>query len=218
MRPFVSFGSKEVRPAVLKKVTDIPEANFLNGITLLSSKEKTILVSDSGLGSVWHVNLATADYYISIDDPTMKPAANATSAPDTLGINGLHIRNNDLYYANSGQELFVKMPIHRNGTQAGDPSILATDRVGDDFTFDKAGNAYVTQDPQNLLYEVTTSGKVSTVLGQATSSLVEGDTSASFGRTFADSHILYITTNGGLVNPVEGPAVGGKVLAFNTLC
>ncbi|KAH8816637.1 hypothetical protein F5884DRAFT_818622 [Xylogone sp. PMI_703] len=217
MRSFISHGSRVFHPATVKKVVDIPEGNFLNGLTILEESKKLVLVSDSGLGAVWLVDLVTGKHHITLQDSTMVPLPNATSVPGTLGINGVKIRDSHLYYTNSAQALFAKIPIHKDGTPAGNSTVLATDRFGDDFAFDIAGNAYVTQDPQNTLYKVTPSGNVSTVLGAADSPVIEGDTAAQFGRTRIDQHILYITTNGGIAGPVGGPAVGGKVIAFNTL-
>ncbi|KAJ8103696.1 hypothetical protein POJ06DRAFT_242605 [Lipomyces tetrasporus] len=213
MRPFRAVGSEVILPAVVEKVVDIPEAVFLNGLTTLNRDDQTILVADSGLGVVWRVNIATRNYEVILQDATMEP-----TPPYNLGINGIHIRDQYLYYTNSGLQLFARMPINPNGTRAGDADVLVTNHLGDDFTFDRRGNAYVTQDPGNDLYQVTPEGNVSTVLGGPDSPLIEGDTAAQFGRTPFDCHILYITTNGGLVNPVNGSAVGGKIIAFNTDC
>jgi hypothetical protein len=213
MRPFLSQYDKVLRPAVVRKVTDIPQALFLNGLTLLNWDEKKVLVCDSGLGAVWIVNIVTGDYHIAIQDPTMAPAP-----PYNLGINGIHIQHSYAYYTNTALGLFVRMPIYQNGTSAGAAEVLVTDHSGDDFAFDRAGNAYVTQDPANTLYKVTPNGNVSTILGGADNPLIEGYTAAQFGRTPVDQHILYIATNGGLLNPVDGPAVGGKIVAFNTDC
>lgn len=213
MRPFFAIGAKVLRPAVVDKVTDIPEAILLNGLTLLSWDEKTVLVADSGLGAVWLVDIVTGGYYVTLEDPTM-----AAGPPFNIGINGIHHRQGYLYYTGSTQAVFARIPIYPNGTRAGDAEIIVTNRVGDDFAFDRAGNAYVTQDPYNTLYKVTPEGNVSTILGAANSPLIEGDTAAQFGRTPVDRSILYITTNGGIVAPVDGPAVGGKVIAFDTDC
>ncbi|KAH8691244.1 hypothetical protein BGW36DRAFT_387931 [Talaromyces proteolyticus] len=213
MRRFEAIDGEVLQPAVVEKVVDIPEAIFLNGMTTLSSIEKTILVSDSGIGAVWRVDIANRGYQVVIEDKTMEPGP-----PYNLGINGLHLRDHYLYYTNSALELFCRMPVKPDGTSAGNAEVLVTNHLGDDFTFDRSGNAYVTQDPGNALYKVTFEGNVSTILGGPDDPLIEGDTAAQFGRTVADSHILYITTNGGLVNPVDGPAVGGKVVAFNTRC
>jgi hypothetical protein len=133
--------------------------------------------------------------------------------PYNLGINGIRIQHSYAYYTNTALGLFVRMPIYQNGAA----DVLVAGHSGDDFAFDRAGNAYVTQDPANTLYKVTPSGNVSTILGGADDPLIEGDT-AQFGRTPVDQHILYLVTNGGLLKPVDGPAVGGKVVSFNTDC
>jgi hypothetical protein len=66
MRPFLSQYDKLLRPAVVRKVTDIPPALFLNGLTLLNWDEEKVLVCDSGLGAVWIVDIVTGDYHIAI--------------------------------------------------------------------------------------------------------------------------------------------------------
>ena len=41
-------------------------------------------------------------------------------------------------------------------------------------------------------------------------------TAAAFGRTDRGWHILYITRDGGIINPPTGDVSGGKVLAYDT--
>lgn len=202
-----------VRPAIVKKVTDIPEASFLNGLTVLSPEDATVLIADSGLGLVWLLNLNTGEYQIILEDPTMAPAP-----PLNLGINGIHLHEGFACYTNSVQGLFCRIPIHQNGSRSGVTGVFDTGYFGDDFAFDEFGTAYVTADPNNLLFTITWNGNVSTVIGGAESLEIEGATAAQFGRTILDRQILYITTNGGIPNPVNGSAVGGKIVAFNADC
>ena len=41
-------------------------------------------------------------------------------------------------------------------------------------------------------------------------------TSAAFGRTQSDRHVLYITTDGETEHPVDTASLGGKVMAVST--
>lgn len=208
MRPFLALGNEVTRPAIVRKVTDMPDATFLNGMTLLNQVERTVLISDSGLGLVWKLDIDTKKYEVAIQDATM-----AAGPPFNLGINGIHLRDGYIYYTNSAQELFVRIPIHSDGTSTGAAEALVRDHFGDDFTFDSAGNAYVTEDTGNILYKVSPNGAAETLLGSSDSPLVAGCTSAHFGRLPEDSDVLYITTNGGIANPIAG-IVGGKVIGF----
>jgi sugar lactone lactonase YvrE len=208
MRPLRVVDHKVIAPAKVRKVTAMPEAAFLNGMTLLDKHKQTVLISDSSLGAVWKLDLNSKKYEIVLQDPTM------TSSGDlVLGINGIHLRAGYLYYTSSIQGLFARIPIHSDGTKAGDAEVLATGHFGDDFALDAHGNAYITEDPGSALYRVSTHGLVTNLLN-ATQPIIAGDTSCAFGRTSRDADILYIVTNGGIPAPVNGVIVGGRVLAY----
>jgi hypothetical protein len=213
LRPFKldNDGEMASKPAVTK-IADIPEASFLNGMTLLAPLSTYLLIADSALGVVWRLNYLTAEYEIALDNELMKPVPNFLNV--VLGINGVHTRDGYLYFTNSFQKLFASVPISAQGTATGPYKVIAYNGLGDDFAFDASGNAYITQDPADALELVTPEGKVTVLAGSTNSTILEGDTAAAFGRTRRDSETLYITTNGGIAGLVAGTSVvGGKVLA-----
>ncbi|KAF7970901.1 hypothetical protein HWV62_22662 [Athelia sp. TMB] len=173
------------------KVTNIPPAIMLNGATTLN--ENAILVADSSAGVVYRVDTLSGNYSVVLDDPTMKAAAGSILH---LGINGLHVRDNYLYYTSSTQGIFVRIPINDDGTAAGAAEIIAHNGLDDDFTFDSAGNAYVATNSDNTVQKITPAGEVTVIAGSANSPTFAGATSAHFGRTAADESVLYITTDG----------------------
>ena len=196
------------------KIADIPEASFLNGLTLLAPLSPYLLAADSSLGVVWRVDYVTGEYKIVLDNALFKPVPGQL----VLGINGIHTRDNSLYFTNSYQQLFGRVPISSQGTATGPFEVIANNGLGDDFTFDAEGNAYITQDPNDALEQVTPDGKVTVLAGSVNSTIVEGDTAAAFGRTWRDLETLYVTTNGGIAGAVAGTSVvGGKVLAVDVL-
>jgi hypothetical protein len=198
---------------VVTKIADIPEASFLNGLTLLEKSSPYLLASDSGLGVVWRVNHVTGEYKIVLDNALMKPVAGQLAV---LGINGVHTRDGYVYFTNSFQLVFVRVRISSEGTATGPYEVIADNGPGDDFAFDKAGNAYITQDPGGALEQVTPAGKVTVLAGNTNSTILEGDTAGAFGRTKFDSDTLYVVTNGGIAgHPAGTSIVGGKVLAIN---
>jgi hypothetical protein len=204
-------GNKTSNPAIMK-IADIPEASFLNGMTLLEPFSPYLLIADSGLGVVWRLDCLTGTYEIALDNALMKPVPNPLGV--VLGINGVHTRDGYLYFTNSFQYLFARVPISAQGIATGPYEVVAHNGIGDDFAFDIEGNAYITQDPGDALELVTPTGKVNVLAGNTNSTIVEGDTAAAFGRTWKDSNTLYVTTNGGLAGLVAGTSVvGGKVLA-----
>ena len=199
-------------PPISTKITDIPEASFLNGMTLVERGSNFLLISDSELGVVFRLDFLTGQYGIVLDNALMKRVPNQIP----LGINGIHTRGGFLYFTNTFQGLFARVSIHSDGTASGPYELIAYTGAADDFTFDKSGNAYITQDPGDALERVTPSGEVNVLVGSVNSTIVEGDTAAQFGRTPFDKSTLYITTNGGIAGHVAGTdIVGGKVLAVN---
>ena len=214
LRPFELRKNGITTKAAVSKIADIPEASFLNGLTLLAPLSPYLLTSDSGLGVVWRVNYLTGEYKIVLDNALFKPVPGQIA----LGINGIRTRDSSAYFTNSFQGLFGRVPISSVGTATGPYEVIAYNGAGDDFAFDREGNAYIAQDPGDALEQVTPEGKVTVLAGNVNETVLEGDTSAAFGRTWKDFETLYVTTNGGISGAVAGTSiVGGKVLAVDVL-
>jgi hypothetical protein len=58
--------------ATFRKVTAVPEAGLLNGMTTANASEGIILMADSLNGWVWRLEVKTGNYSIDINDATMK--------------------------------------------------------------------------------------------------------------------------------------------------
>jgi hypothetical protein len=203
------------RGGICEKVSAIerlPEASFLNGLTVLNHREGTVLMSDSVRGLVWRLDIWTGKYEVVLEDVSMKPAEGMLLV---LGINGIRIRDDYLYYINALKGLFCRVRIDKStGKASGQYEILETDLTGDDFTFAENGDAFITENGGNSLIRVGIDGSRSLVAGGLNSTVVAGATSAAFGRTWLDRGLVYVTTSGGQVVPVNGTYTeGGKVVA-----
>ena len=210
MRKYHGTGTAKV-----EKVTNIPEAKLLNGATVLDAAGGTILVADSQLGVVFRVDINTGAYRTVQDDPTMKGLPGGRLP---IGINGVRVRNGNLYFTNSDQNLFVKVPINVDGTVSGAyiTIVKSTQGTFDDFALDIFLDAFATQGAGNTIAKITSQGVETEVAGDLNSTAIAGPTSAKFGRTLLDLTVLYVTTNGGFAGPVDGTIVeGGKVVAVN---
>lgn len=180
-----------VFPAV-KLIASFPDAVFLNGMAVLSVKDKLLLVGDAGAGVIYRLNTKTGDIAVVMDDPLMKPPQGAP-----VGLDGVQIRDKSLYYSNAPLGILVKTPILANGTAAGPAKIILRNVEIDDFTFDEAGRLYLAVFYKNMIERFTIGGTNTTVVA-GPSNMLAGPTACKFGRGKADSNMLYVTTNGGL--------------------
>ncbi|KAK5718128.1 hypothetical protein LTR17_015850 [Elasticomyces elasticus] len=215
-------SSNDTQGAQVNKVTDIPSAVFLNGLTTIpSSPGELVLVGDSFLGVVYSVNVRTGTFAIVLDEPEFKPLQTALFL---LGVNGIHVsaKSDYLYFVNSFQvPLLGRIPITNNGTASGPVEIVVskTDFLrnegfqADDFALDGENTAWIAGNPSGYLLKITSDGNVTEVIG-GNSTLIAGDTAAAFGKG-RQSEVLYLVTNGGLAYTADG-VVGGKVVAVDT--
>ena len=207
------------------KITDVPEANFLNGATTLPAVANTVLLADSGVGQVYRLNALMGDYSVAIDVPAMHPNA---SGPLPLGVNGIHFAPGEddyLYFTNTFKRPnFSRVPVDAQGSATGpsEPiikSVAKFEGSADDFAIDTAGNAWIADGAFNGLLKVDIADKsAEIVLGGTDRSKVVGETAAQFGRASSDvkKGTLYITNNGGLAVPPPSGIVGGGVWALDT--
>lgn len=218
MRPFRSNAKGDVfASATVTKITAIPEATLLNGITPIAPGSPYILISESGLGVVYRLNTHTAEYIVSLSSDLMKPPPGSQ-----LGINGIDIFSNYLYFINTFEfgGFFARVPIHfygpEAGTAAGGYEVVVYNGPGDDFTFDRKGNAYIAQNFAGGVQLITPEGDVRVIAGNVNSTVLESDAALRFGRTERDRSVLYVVTSGGLSERVPGTyREGGKIIAVD---
>lgn len=201
-------------PAEISDAAVVKDAVFLNGLTTLNAT--TLLSADSTLGVVWAIDVTTGVSRIVIKDPLMAP----TPASPKLGINGVRLfRDNTLYFTNSAQLLLAKIQINADGTAAGPAEKITSAAIGyfDDFALDGHGDAFVTTGSGDSVVEVMRDGSQRIIAGAVNTTELAQPTSAQFGRTLEDRHVLYVTTTGGLKYPIDGDVmVGGQVVAVDT--
>lgn len=200
--------------AAVLKIAEIPEALFLNGMTLYNAKTSTVLIADSKKGVIWRLDMQTGRYSIALADTTMKPAANS---PIQIGVNGIKFRGGFVYYTSSTKKLFCRVAVNAALMAVGPFETIASGFFGDDFTLRQSdGMAYIESNIENTVIQVTPAGMTSVVAGNLNSSLVAGPTAALLGRTKLDCNILYITTSGAQAAPVNGTYTeGGKIIALD---
>ncbi|MDI1488669.1 MAG: hypothetical protein OHK93_007945 [Ramalina farinacea] len=191
----------------VKQIAALPEANALNGMTTLhGGSPDIVLIADSVLGALWKLNVTSGEYKMAFDSPLF---VNSTGAP--IGINGIRSYSGSVYFFNSGQGTYGRVPVTYDGEWAGEVQILAridTDGSWDDFDMDWEGNAWVATH-QAALMEVTVEGKMRNTTGDGTFSMAN-PTSARFGRgSKEEEKTLYLSAAGDQTH-------AGQVIAVKT--
>jgi hypothetical protein len=190
----------------------VTNATFLNGITTFDSKREIILMADSTAGEIYQLNLQTKQYSIAITDQTMKPAG---AFP--IGINGVKVLENYVYYTSSTRQLFCRVPVDKNVHPTGNVQIVAnlTGYFLDDFAISQDETAYIATHANDVILEVQRNGNFQVVAGSNTSLEVAGATAVQFGQGNDGCLNLYVTTDGGQVAPVNGTITEpGKIVSL----
>ncbi|KAK6441654.1 hypothetical protein LTR95_002101 [Oleoguttula sp. CCFEE 5521] len=209
------------RPHVVaSKILDIPLANFLNGLAAPPLAPGVLFSADSGAGVIYRVDTKSGTWSTFLDDPSLKP--NASAVP-LLGVNGLQVRDNYLYYDNTFQTpLFARVPFHPTTAKVSGPVEVLFDThtyplnaghgQGDDFSLDKEGNVWLATASSSLVKLDLRTQQQTLIAGEPSSFALVGSTATKFAR---NGKTLYITTNGGISDPVDG-IEGGKVVSLDT--
>ncbi|KAJ6460822.1 hypothetical protein C8R47DRAFT_1160278 [Mycena vitilis] len=196
---------------VARILAAVPGANSTNGLTALPSEPDTLLLADSFAG-IWQIDARTGSARLALQDPTMLPGG-----PGTLGINGIHVRDEHLYFTNLQQATYARVPLcveHGNLTAGGSTEVFSTlgaKQGPDDFTFDRQGRAWMAVHPGALaLFSQSSDQKGNwtqqTAVGNANGTDVGmiQPTSVAFGRgSSVQGNTLYVTTDVGQVLAVD---------------
>jgi len=170
----------------------LPDAMFLNGLTLLD--DTTALIADSYRGTIWQVNVLEKTVRIWLEHPHL---ARSSANSEFPAVNGLKIFDNVLYASNTEKMQLVKIPIV--DSDAGEPEVFVAPINLDDFAFDEQGNLYGTTHIYNSVVKISPTGQVTTI-AQAEEGMT-GSTALAFGRSEGDRTGVYVVMNGGMSFP-----------------
>jgi hypothetical protein len=206
----IHLNTKSTTPR-FAKIADIPEALLLNGMTSLN--DHVVLIADSKGGLIWKLDISTGKYSVAIDHPSLKPVEGA-SIP--IGVNGVKKVDEYLYYTNTFQNIVNRVKVDGHGAAAGPFQTIASNlTIPDDLVVLDDGTIFTPRPFANTVERVHLDGKVETVVGNLNSSVVAGGTSVTLGRTWRDRNVGYVSTTGGVSQPVNGTFVeGGKIVAI----
>ena len=104
------------RAPPVKMITAIPDAAGLNGLTGIEGSPHLILMADSDLGAVWRLNTKTGGYSIAIENPLFSTCQKTFP----IGINGISTYGAKLYFMNSAEGFYGRIPLTDDGGPAGE--------------------------------------------------------------------------------------------------
>ncbi|MDX6356909.1 MAG: hypothetical protein QOF98_3812 [Streptomyces sp.] len=161
-------------------VAALPDAAFLNGLALDPSAN-VLYATDSTLGKVWKVSLATGTAAIWAQGADFERNATGSSG---FGVNGIKVHGGAVWLSNTDKGTLLRVPINSDGT-AGTAVTKATGLSSiDDFSFTGSGDQVLAA--QNFLNAV---------------SLVNSD----------GTHTTVLTSTDGLENPTSTAVCGSTV-------
>jgi hypothetical protein len=180
------------------EIAALPDAQALNGMATLSKESNMVLIADSPKGAVWKVHTKSGNYSVALNHTTMLPAK-GQALP--LGVNGLKVVDDYLYYSSTTRMEFCRVKVDSDGTAVGEYEVIASGFLPDNFDVTSEGTAYIATDPQNSVVRITPIGQISLVAGGQLSTQMPGPTSCRLAK---DGKSLYVGTSGGQVAPVLG--------------
>jgi hypothetical protein len=167
----VDFGGPS---PIITKITDIPKALNLNGMTSLLEYPTTVLIAESTPGLVFRLDTITAEYEIAIQIPEMAPNPKGFAK---VGINGLHTHGPYIYFTNSFNGLYRILITPSGSVLPGDKAEflgLGGANFLDDFALDKRGNAWAMVNIENEVVFIGVDGRSGVVVGSNGSLNVAG--------------------------------------------
>ncbi|CAJ2510823.1 Uu.00g064480.m01.CDS01 [Anthostomella pinea] len=202
----VDFTTGSNTPEV-STIKTMPEAEFLNGLTVLD--EDTLLVGDMQRGLIYRLTISTGEYGIAVQDASMAPVADA---PIAAGVDGLRYHDGFVYFTNIFGKTLNRIPLDTTdkatagvvGSVWGlaEYSLGAIENIwqgtsADDLTFGADGSMYVATNSDNGVVRITADGKRKEIAS------VTGSTSCVFGRTEADRDVLYVAGSDGAITSIR---------------
>ncbi|CAF9925623.1 MAG: hypothetical protein HETSPECPRED_005874 [Heterodermia speciosa] len=207
--PFPKSTSPEITLAAR-----IPAVVTPNGLVTLNRRK--ILLADSAQGLVFAVDLETGVSTVAIG--AEEPLFANRGRP--ISVNGLKIRGSRLYFTNTALNLLGRVEIDRStgaarGLAEEVVEALPPGKGYGDLALGGGGVAYVTNAAGNFVERVDVRRRRQVVIaGEVNSTEIAEPTAVALGRG-GEEDVLFVTTGGGLLIPVNGgEIVGGQVVAI----
>ena len=173
------------------KILDVPEAINLDAVVTVDREAGLLIADDTTTGILYLIDVKQRSYRQILQDPLFDRKSVSTAGLDSIGIDGLEIHDGSLYFTNFAGGFFGKVPLDlASGTPTGPPSVVYNaSTILDGIAFDAAGNTYITQSLDGVLF-------LDNAFQPPRPSLVAnlpGCNSCLFGRKPRNKGFLYLT-------------------------
>lgn len=185
---------------------EIAEAKFLNGMAL--HPDGRVVVVDSFSGGIYAIDTAQRKWSVWYRSDALKPQPGVHGP----GANGIKFHDGAAYVSVTNKSQLLKLAMDDAGEISG-VEVFAEALLIDDFIIDAAGDFYVTTHPCDTVVHLATDGSRRTIAGAEQG--VVGSTACAFGRGVGDEHGLYVTADGGMINPPSGGLQPAKLVRLD---
>lgn len=201
------------RKAAVSHITQLSSVGMANGLTLVDENSPHLLIADSLEGAIWDLDTITGQYHLSSSHQLMR---SNNAARKYLGIDGIRIHSNTLYFNNAGEFTLSSMPINPDGTAKGDPNVIATGLQSDEFCFYDPNTVLVTMNIANGLAALDLeTHRRWMVAGNTPHSGFTTPTSVELGRGKNADRVAYVTMGGTYFATDSEDIVGGSLVVVD---
>lgn len=217
----LDLRNSAMKPA-LRQLVHLQDIGLAAAIVPIPNHANKVLVVDSKFGTVSRIDTSTGLTEIIMRDPTMQPPV---WAPIPVGVAHALLHKGYLYYSLIFDALVYRIRLTEDGYlyPGASPEIQARIHSisADGLTMGPGGvmsdDMWVSTDADNRLAHISPDGNVTWVLGAPDEQTVLGCTGLAFGKKPGEEMLLYMTTNGGINNPLEGSYTeGGRLVVVDT--
>ncbi|OAA36866.1 Six-bladed beta-propeller, TolB-like protein [Metarhizium rileyi] len=212
----------------------MPDSNLLQGVAALPWDRSVVLISDQYVlrprekqvdwtpspGQIWRLDTITGKYELILTgyEEMNTVYYHGNKPAHDVGINGIRILDDTLFWVNSDNGGIYSMKLDRSGRAvlpAVPKTVTKTDWLWDDFAFGPGEKDLIWATGNNSIVAVSRSNGTDVIVsgfGTSDNETFWSPTSAQFGRTKKDSHVLYVTGN----YPNASSPLRGWVKALDT--
>lgn len=139
-------------PPCAEKITDVPYAINLDGIITANEALGLLIATDTTRGLLYRVDIPNRSVVPILTDPLFQRNSAGISGIDSIGVDGIEFRGNELYFTNFIKGLFGKVPFNKTFAQPLGPAQLVynASTIMDGFAVTQAGNFFVTEAFQGI--------------------------------------------------------------------